>query len=66
MLKDLAIKQFSEIYKAEFGITLTKDEAQQKALRVFTFYKTIINEISKDKKVSNFNKKGGCKEWEQK
>lgn len=59
MLCDLAVKQFVEIYKDEFGVTLTEDEARIKAQRTISFFKTIITEISKDKRVVNLIQRGG-------
>ena len=59
MLKDLAVKRFKEIYFQEFGIELTNEEATTKAMKVFTFFKTIVNELSKNKEITNFNQKGG-------
>lgn len=60
MLCDKAIQEFSKIYQQEFGTTLSEDHARLKANKVFSFFKTIVNEISKDKKVSNFPKEGGA------
>lgn len=59
MLKDLAIKQFIQIYKDEFNEVLSDEEARIRAQKVFGFFKVIILEISKDEKVFHLNLKGG-------
>jgi hypothetical protein len=59
MLCDKALAQFKELYFLEFGTELTNEEATTKAMKVFTFFKTIVNELSKNKEIINFNQKGG-------
>ena len=59
MLCDSAVKQFASIYRSEFGVVLPEDEARLKAQRVFSFFKVIITEISKDEKVQIHTWEGG-------
>lgn len=59
MLKDLAIKQFIQIYKDEFNEVLSDEEARIKAQKVFGFFKVIVSEISKEEKIFNLIMKGG-------
>jgi hypothetical protein len=42
-----AIDQFKRIYHEEFGETLATDQANLKANKVFNFFKTITEEITK-------------------
>lgn len=59
MISSLAIKQFIEIYEKEFGTVLTPEEAKIKATNTLSFFRTIISEISKDRKVKNCKLGGG-------
>ena len=43
MLSKEAIEEFQEIYRREYGIRLTKAEAEEQALNLLSFYKTIIS-----------------------
>jgi len=61
MLCDKATQEFTRIYQQEFGDILPEDQARVKANKVFSFFKTIVNEISKSDEVSNCSKKGGLK-----
>lgn len=61
MLCDKAIQEFSKIYQQEYGVLLPEDQACLKANKVFSFFKTIVDEISKSDEVSNCSKKGGLK-----
>lgn len=43
MLSQDAIKEFQDIYFREFGIRLTKAEAEEQALNLLSLYKSIIS-----------------------
>lgn len=47
MLSDKAIIEFQLIYKKEYGITLSKEEAMKKALKLLTLIKAIYKPIIK-------------------
>lgn len=59
ILSNSAVKEFRDIYKKEYGIELSDTEARDKANKTLSFFKIIINEISKYEKVSSSSTKGG-------
>lgn len=44
-----AIKEFKEIYEAEFGVMLSDTEATEKALRLLVLFKNIYKPIKQNK-----------------
>ncbi len=44
VLPEEAIKEFIQIYKKNFGVELTFQEATDKATRVFLFFKMLLEE----------------------
>jgi hypothetical protein len=59
MLPEKAIYEFRELYRKEFGIILTLEEAKNPSSKFYLFIKTILEEISNQDKNTNFNLKGG-------
>jgi hypothetical protein len=59
MLPEKAFLEFIELYKKEYGIVLTLDEAKNPSSKLYFFIKAILEEISKQDKDTNFNLKGG-------
>jgi hypothetical protein len=45
MLEKQAIKEFKQIYFEENGIELSDEEATEKALSVFNFFKVILSPV---------------------
>lgn len=45
MLPDEAIKEFQEIYKKEFGEEISKEEACERAERLFGLFKAVYKPI---------------------
>lgn len=48
MLSEDAIKEYINIYKDEFGITLSKAEATEQATRLLEFFKILLK-VDKNK-----------------
>ena len=46
MLQESAIKEFKELYKKEFQIELTNEEAYQKANNLLNLYKVVYSKLS--------------------
>jgi len=59
VLPEKAVYEFIELYKKEFGIVLTLEEAKNPSSKFYLFIKTILEEISNQDKKINFNLKGG-------
>ena len=45
MLSDEAVKEFQKLYKAQFGIELTWQDAAEKALRLLRLYKVVCRDL---------------------
>jgi len=60
MLPEKAVLEFIELYKKEYGVILSPNEARILSLNFLQFFKTISNEISKPtNKNINLNQEGG-------
>lgn len=59
MLPESAIKEFIEVYKKQYGIILSFEEAKILSQNFYLFFKSISNEISNINKNINLIKKGG-------
>jgi len=59
MLPDKAILEFIELFKKEYGIVLTLDQAKNPSSKFYLFIKAILEEISKQDKNTNLNLRGG-------
>lgn len=62
MLPEKAVLEFIELYKKEYGVILSPNEARILSLNFLQFFKTISSEISKpNNKNINLNREGGGK-----
>ena len=59
MLPEKAFLEFIELYKKEFGIVLTLEEAKNPSSKLYLFIKAILEEISIQEKNTNLNLRGG-------
>lgn len=55
-LTDQQLSELSAIYKAKFGVELTKKEALEKALQLINLFKAILLENERQEKLSNIKK----------
>ncbi len=44
MLSEKAVQEFRDLYKSEFGIELSLEDATEKAYRLIGFYKAVFRE----------------------
>ena len=44
MLPKEAIKEFKQIYRQEFGVDLSEEEAQRRANNLMAFYRAVLEE----------------------
>lgn len=68
MLSELAIKEFIQIYKDKYGVVLSKEEAEVKAIKLYELIKILLtpndslnssDEISKQDVYKEIKTKGG-------
>ncbi|MBI2414377.1 hypothetical protein HYV31_00825 [candidate division WWE3 bacterium] len=51
MLPKDAVTEFAGLYLKNFGVQLTSEEAEERANRVFNFFKTIIRPVEENNKL---------------
>ena len=48
MLSEAAIKEFKEIYRAEYGVEISDSEALELGVNLLTFYNKIYRPVKKE------------------
>lgn len=56
-----AIEEFLELYKKEYGVLLTQDEASKVAVDIYEFFKIVTKSVDKRSMRSFKIRKGGDK-----
>lgn len=59
MLSKKAITEYQEIYKKEFGVKISEQQAQEQGIKLLRFFKLIYQPIPKKWLIKNSEKKKG-------